>query len=134
MKRNMPKVTREYAKAIAQLGQLYYPESLGKMFVVNAPTAFGAAWSFIKPFLDPRTVNKIEVVKGNPGPRLLEFIDADCLPAYLGGSCSCAGGCVPVDPAAAEASSFDDDENIEDELAGLQIEALPTASDGERGG
>jgi hypothetical protein len=31
------------------------------MFIINAPTVFSAAWAIIRPFLDERTQNKIEI-------------------------------------------------------------------------
>ena len=37
--------------------------------------------------------------------KLLEDIDADCLPVALGGTCSCAGGCLP--------SSLDESTEVE---------------------
>lgn len=41
--------------------QDYFPEHLGCMFIINAPLMFRAVWSFVKPFLDERTLAKIQV-------------------------------------------------------------------------
>ena len=43
----------------SKITQDNYPESLGQMFIVNAPWAFTAVWSIIKAFLDEVTRNKI---------------------------------------------------------------------------
>lgn len=41
-------------KTVLDIIQHYYPETLNKMFVVNAPTVFVAMWKIIKPWLEPR--------------------------------------------------------------------------------
>eukprot|EP00294_Goniomonas_avonlea_P009114 CAMPEP_0114567232 /NCGR_PEP_ID=MMETSP0114-20121206/15359_1 /TAXON_ID=31324 /ORGANISM="Goniomonas sp, Strain m" /LENGTH=218 /DNA_ID=CAMNT_0001753783 /DNA_START=120 /DNA_END=777 /DNA_ORIENTATION=- len=112
-KRNLTKISRDFIKEVSAVGQNYFPETLGKMFIMNAPSAFNMAWRFVKPFLDKRTLNKIEVLKGNPRERLLEFIDADCLPPCFGGTCSCPGGCIP--PAEVE-DVIDDGEDVDAEV------------------
>lgn len=38
-----------------------YPEMLGHICIINAPTIFKLIWSFAKGFLDIRTQGKIEV-------------------------------------------------------------------------
>lgn len=38
-----------------------YPETLGKMLVINAPFLAVQTWSIVKRWLDPRTQQKIEV-------------------------------------------------------------------------
>lgn len=72
-----------------------YPESMGLMFVVNAPWAFSAVWSICKSFVDERTQKKIQIMNTGYEKKLLEVIDAENLPAFLGGTCTCAssGGC-----------------------------------------
>ncbi|KAJ3302057.1 cytosolic factor, phosphatidylinositol/phosphatidylcholine transfer protein [Kappamyces sp. JEL0829] len=70
-----------------------YPETLGCMVIINAPYLFTAIWSFVKRFLDPNTIAKIHIVGSNFQPTLLEMVDKDCLPTYLGGTCECEGGC-----------------------------------------
>lgn len=46
---------------IAKADQDNYPEMLGHICIINAPTVFKLIWSFAKSFLDVRTQGKIEV-------------------------------------------------------------------------
>lgn len=91
--RHMSKQVRHFIQKITKVDQDFYPEYLGKMFIVNAPTAFKASWSMIKPWLDKRTQKKIEVHGGHFFSKLLELVDSENLPEFLGGSCNCLGGC-----------------------------------------
>lgn len=39
--------------------QDYYPERLGKLFIVNAPYIFMKVWKIIYPFIDNKTKKKV---------------------------------------------------------------------------
>ncbi|KAJ3110329.1 cytosolic factor, phosphatidylinositol/phosphatidylcholine transfer protein [Phlyctochytrium bullatum] len=80
-------------KMVSSIAQNYYPEMLGKMFIINSPMLFTGVWTLVKPLLDEVTVNKIYILGSGYKDKLLEFIDADCLPESLGGTCNCPGGC-----------------------------------------
>lgn len=41
-------------KQVADYVQSYYPETLCRLFVVNAPSAFLAMWKIVRPWLDPK--------------------------------------------------------------------------------
>lgn len=85
-------------KVVASLNQDYYPERLHKIFIVNAPVFFSAAWALIKIGLDKRVLDKVMVLGSDYKNTLLKHISHDQLPSFLGGSCTCAhmaGGCVP---------------------------------------
>ena len=84
---------KSYLQQTSHIGQNYYPESLGKMYVVNAPWVFATVWSVVRGWLDPVTAAKVTIVNGNGRKELLEQIDEDSLPSELGGSCKCPGGC-----------------------------------------
>mgnify|MGYP001074571604 CR=1 FL=1 len=64
----------------ATFGGDHYPETLGKVFVLNAPMVFGAVWAFIKGFMDEKTRRKFTILGGDYQSALLEAIDADQLP------------------------------------------------------
>ncbi|KAI5060095.1 hypothetical protein GOP47_0024515 [Adiantum capillus-veneris] len=91
--KTMNKQVRSFIQKLTKIDQDYYPEFLGKMFIVNAPTAFKAVWAMIKPWLDKRTQKKIEVHGSNFTSKLLELVDAENLPEFLGGACHCVEGC-----------------------------------------
>lgn len=80
---------RAFLKLASSIGQDYYPEMLGKMTVINVGFFFRAVWSLAKGFIDPKTANKINLVKGKGEAELLEIIEKDNLPKFLGGNCEC---------------------------------------------
>jgi len=85
-----------------------YPEMMKRMFVVNAPRIFPLLWKICRPLISEDMKNKIHVLGGNYSSVLLEYIDAEELPVFLGGlktdsdgnpRCSsliCQGGQVPT--------------------------------------
>jgi hypothetical protein len=66
----------------------HYPERLGKLIVVNAPTTLSIAWKIVKGFLDPVTLAKINIFskKSEWLPALLSIMDEDQIPAHYGGT------------------------------------------------
>ncbi|ODN80048.1 hypothetical protein L202_03907 [Cryptococcus amylolentus CBS 6039] len=84
---------KDYVSAASSVGQNNYPETMGHMFIINAPYLFSTVWSLIKPWLDEATVRKIHILGKNYKKELQEYIPAENLPASLGGTCNCAGGC-----------------------------------------
>ena len=69
------------------MAQDYYPETMGAVYVVNAPLLFSALYTIVKGFLDERTRSKVRIMGGNYRSVLLEHIDAENLPMFLGGTC-----------------------------------------------
>lgn len=84
---------RDYIQEAAKIGQSYYPETMGKFYIINSPWLFSQVWSVIKGWLDPVTVAKISIPSGDGIKELLEQIPRENLPADLGGTCKCVGGC-----------------------------------------
>ncbi|CAO0792693.1 unnamed protein product [Mucor circinelloides] len=87
-----------FIRAIADCDQKYYPETLNKFFLVNAPGAFVYVWKIVKAWLDPGTIAKIQIIGSDYKEPLLKQIAPENLPAFLGGECTCEhmdGGCVP---------------------------------------
>jgi len=82
-----------YLKLVSSISQDYYPERLGKLYVINAPWGFSTIFNFIKTFLDPVTVNKIHVLGANYQAELLAQVPPENLPKEFGGTCECEGGC-----------------------------------------
>ncbi|CAK9786341.1 hypothetical protein CC85DRAFT_284981 [Cutaneotrichosporon oleaginosum] len=84
---------KDYVSAASTIGQNYYPETMGFMFIINAPYLFSTAWSIIKPWLDEATQRKIHILGKNYKTELQQYIPAENLPVDLGGTCQCPGGC-----------------------------------------
>ncbi|GBE79014.1 Sec14 cytosolic factor [Sparassis crispa] len=84
---------KDYLMSAASIGQDRYPETMGKFYIINAPWAFSTVWTFIKPWLDEVTVNKISIIGAAYQDKLLAQIPAENLPREFGGMCECAGGC-----------------------------------------
>jgi hypothetical protein len=82
-----------HVQKASAISQNYYPERLGKLYVINAPWGFAGIFSVVKGFLDPVTVQKIHILGSNYKQELLAQIPAENLPKELGGTCSCPGGC-----------------------------------------
>lgn len=82
-----------YLQAMSNVSQNYYPERLGKLYVINAPWGFSTVFSVVKRFLDPVTVNKIHILGSGYEKELLAQVPAENLPKQFGGSCECEGGC-----------------------------------------
>ncbi|KAF8903164.1 CRAL-TRIO domain-containing protein [Gymnopilus junonius] len=78
-----------------QISQDYYPETMGQLAVINAPSTFTVIWNAVKPWLAKETVEKVDILGGNYKDVLLSLVDAENLPASLGGTCTCSefGGC-----------------------------------------
>ena len=57
---------------------------------------FKGVWAVAKNFVDEKTRAKINIIGGGYKKTLLENIDADNLPEFLGGNCTCSdkGGCL----------------------------------------
>ncbi|KAL5357752.1 CRAL-TRIO domain-containing protein [Aspergillus floccosus] len=82
-----------YVRQASVISQNYYPERLGKLYLINAPWGFSTVFNVVKGFLDPVTVDKIHVLGGNYKKELLAQVPAENLPTEFGGTCQCQGGC-----------------------------------------
>ncbi|CAM8950261.1 unnamed protein product [Rhodiola kirilowii] len=97
--KNFNKAARDLVQRLQKIDGDNYPESLNRMFIINAGSGFRLLWNGVKSFLDPKTTAKIHVLGNKYQSKLLEIIDASELPEFLGGSCTCAdkGGCMRSD-------------------------------------
>lgn len=76
---------RAYLAALEIL-QDYYPERLGKLYLVHVPYIFMTAWKIVYPFIDKNTRNKIVFVENKVlKETLLEEIDESQIPETYGG-------------------------------------------------
>ncbi|KAJ8770657.1 hypothetical protein K2173_021304 [Erythroxylum novogranatense] len=97
--KNFTKAARDLITRIQKIDGDNYPETLNRMFIINAGSGFRMLWNTIKSFLDPKTTAKIHVLGNKYQSKLLEIIDASELPDFLGGNCTCVekGGCLRSD-------------------------------------
>lgn len=82
-----------YVKQASVISQNYYPERLGRLYLINAPWGFSTVFNVVKGWLDPVTVDKIHVLGANYQTELLAQVPAENLPQIFGGTCDCPGGC-----------------------------------------
>ncbi|PWN46103.1 CRAL/TRIO domain-containing protein, partial [Ceraceosorus guamensis] len=74
-----------------------FPELSGRVQIINAPWLFSSIWAYIKGWLPVGTVDKIDIQGADYKSTLLQYIDADQLPAFYGGACRCSEGCQKSD-------------------------------------
>ncbi|KAE8721608.1 Phosphatidylinositol/phosphatidylcholine transfer protein SFH2 [Hibiscus syriacus] len=119
------KAARDLVGCLQKIDGDNYPETLNRMFIINAGSGFRMLWNSVKSFLDPKTTAKINVLGNKFQSKLLEIIDEGELPDFLGGTCTCAdhGGCMLSDKGpwkdpeiikAKQASDFIDAEQVPD--------------------
>ncbi|KAE8659897.1 Phosphatidylinositol/phosphatidylcholine transfer protein SFH6 [Hibiscus syriacus] len=97
--KNFSKSAQDLVKRLQKIDGDNYPETLYRMFIINAGPGFKMGLKAVKSFLDSKTASKINVLGSNYQNKLLEIIDASELPQFIGGSCTCAdqGGCMRSD-------------------------------------
>ncbi|KAL8932136.1 MAG: hypothetical protein Q9216_006951 [Gyalolechia sp. 2 TL-2023] len=86
-----------YVKQVSAISQNYYPERLGKLYMINAPWGFSGVFSVVKGFLDPVTVGKIHILGTGYQSELLAQVPKENLPKMFGGTCDCEGSCALSD-------------------------------------
>ncbi|KAG0539076.1 hypothetical protein BDA96_03G291500 [Sorghum bicolor] len=97
--KNFSKDARELIMRLQKINNDNYPETLYRLYIINAGQGFKMLWGTIKSFLDPETASKIHVLGNKYQTKLLEIIDGSELPEFLGGKCRCEeyGGCPKSD-------------------------------------
>jgi hypothetical protein len=85
-----------YFKYQAEWSQLNCPELLGQAIVVNTPWFFNMIWKIVKPWLDKRTLEKVQVLGGKESEKdLQKLIDPEQIPVALGGTNPFPGLVIP---------------------------------------
>jgi CRAL/TRIO domain len=106
---------------------------MGQLIIINAPTSFTAIWSAIKPWLAPRTLDKITFLGANQTDQhaaLLDLVSPENLPVALGGTCTCC--CSSTDATdttntTASGSRSDSDVDSDSDSSSGSSSALPTS-------
>jgi len=69
----------------SMLGSKYYPETVDRMFVVNASPGFHLTWRLISRFVKPNTRSKVRVLPAGENQDLIAECGSACIPVHLGG-------------------------------------------------
>ena len=77
---------RSYMGKGLNVGNFYYPETLCKTFIINAPFLFYAQWKIVKMFLDKVTVKKISILGSSYKKEQFACIDKSQVSRFLGGT------------------------------------------------
>jgi len=72
-------------KVASKIGQDYYPEILGHMFIINVPMFFYGVWNIARHFVDEKTRAKIHILGSGYKKELFKYVDESNLPDFLGG-------------------------------------------------
>jgi len=85
--------TRAFLAAISKVDSDNYPETLGRLLIINAPFFFHTIWTVVSTFLDERTLTKIKVVGADYQKDLFEVLGgAENVPTEYGGKLEVPGG------------------------------------------
>jgi len=76
---------RKFVQLMSDTGAEYYPEMLGKTFLVKCPWYFDKIWSMVKPFIDKDTLNKLIVASSFPMEDIVKIIPPEYLIKEYGG-------------------------------------------------
>jgi hypothetical protein len=76
---------RSHLQVAATLATANYPETLHTIVVVNSPSYFPTAWSWIKGWFDETTRSKIHILSHDPFPVLKDLVQPQDVPKVYGG-------------------------------------------------
>ncbi|KAF7536407.1 hypothetical protein G7054_g4546 [Neopestalotiopsis clavispora] len=112
---------KNHMQAASALATAHYPETLGKTYVLGAPSFFPTVWSWINKWFDQNTVSKIIIVpQGQELSTLSEIADPSNIPQKYGGQHKFDFGMLPdLDPEILGALKWLKDEN------GAEFKELP---------
>ncbi|GAB5357318.1 hypothetical protein AAMO2058_000364300 [Amorphochlora amoebiformis] len=79
----------EFIRRCAKIDEQYYPETMGKLYIINAPRLFPFFWGICKAWVHPNTQKKIQVLAVNHEKVFRENIPLHFLAAEYGGKCTC---------------------------------------------
>jgi len=85
--------------ACTEIDNAYYPERIGKIYLLNLPWIAPALYQLVVPLVDPVIKSRLHPVSGDPASFLPSVIPPEHLPVEYGGTCKCEKngglGCVP---------------------------------------
>jgi hypothetical protein len=66
---------KAFTKIATDIGQDFFPEIMGVMFIINTGYLFQGLWYVVKQWMDVKTQNKIKVCTGSGKKELAKYID-----------------------------------------------------------
>jgi len=129
-------------KTLLDFDKKYYPEYLGKLYIINCPWVGPYLYSAVQVFLDEVTKQRLQIISGDPSQFLLSEIAPDQLPQQYGGNCTGVQcnhggvgkdipglkGCVDVlDSSKLKPAGAPDDEGLEKEEISYEFEKEVTS-------
>lgn len=80
---HLKKENRSFIQRSMSFSSVCYPETVHRIYIINAPAAFPMIWRVIRGWLDPVTATKIQVLGSNAAQKVKELsgIDLDQLKA-----------------------------------------------------
>jgi len=83
-------------KQVQRIDQDYYPDHIRRTYLVNPPLLFRPLWNLVRRVLPKHELRKIQLLAGyEKAARVLAgVLEPESVPRYLGGACSCEGGCL----------------------------------------
>lgn len=77
-----------FIRSLVEASNLYFPERLGDMLIINAPPVLAFAWKVISGFLDYRTREKVQILNHRDEwfPVLMGLVDVSQVPRKYGGA------------------------------------------------
>ena len=78
-------------KTLLDFDKKYYPEYLGKLFIIHSPWVGAYLYQAVQVFLDEVTKSRIQIISENPKEFLLTCIAPENLPKEYGGNCDGSG-------------------------------------------
>ena len=63
---------QDYFLSIVKMSQDYYPESLGKIMVINCPWIVYAIYAVVKPFLAKATKERVSILRGDDATKRVQ--------------------------------------------------------------
>jgi hypothetical protein len=88
---------RSHLQDASVLATAHYPETLGRTFIVGAPSFFPTVWSYLSYWFDPITVAKISVLpRSEVESTLKRYIETCNIPMRYGGTLDWEFGQLPI--------------------------------------
>lgn len=85
--------------ACTVIDNAYFPERIGKLYIINLPWIAPALYQLVQPLVDPVTKTRIHPIHSDAKQYLPTVIPKQYLPSEYGGDCKCEQngqyGCIP---------------------------------------